>query len=77
MELNRPGWRKASHSTSNGQCVEVAGVGTAVAVRDSKDPDGPRLEFAPKAWAGFCAGVKHGEFATEPAYFGHSGRPAD
>ncbi|MFB4305546.1 DUF397 domain-containing protein [Actinomadura sp. GTD37] len=40
-ELN---WRKSSRSSSAGdQCVEVAGVEDAVAVRDSKDPDGPVL----------------------------------
>jgi hypothetical protein len=37
-------WRKASKSASNGgQCVELARIGEAVAVRDSKDPDGPKL----------------------------------
>ncbi|MFI0367411.1 DUF397 domain-containing protein [Actinomadura sp. 1N219] len=37
-------WRKASRSTAEGDnCVEVAGSPNTVAVRDSKDPDGPRL----------------------------------
>nr|WP_301176412.1 DUF397 domain-containing protein [Actinomadura geliboluensis] len=39
-------WRKSSHSGSNGgDCVELADVACAsvVAVRDSKDPDGPVL----------------------------------
>jgi hypothetical protein len=37
-------WRKSSHSTSEGECVEVAALPSgAVGVRDSKDPDGPRL----------------------------------
>ncbi|MEV3921132.1 DUF397 domain-containing protein [Actinomadura coerulea] len=37
-------WRKSSHSGENGgDCVELAGAAGAVAVRDSKDPDGPVL----------------------------------
>nr|WP_301176411.1 DUF397 domain-containing protein [Actinomadura geliboluensis] len=37
-------WRKSTHSGSNGgNCVELAAVTGAVAVRDSKDPDGPVL----------------------------------
>jgi hypothetical protein len=57
-------WRKASYSASNGgACVEVARVPTsAVAVRDSKDPDGPRLVVTPDEWRAFAAGVKAGEF---------------
>ncbi len=48
-------WRKATHSGGNGgECVEVASAPNAlVAVRDSKDPDGPRLAFAPQAWQAF------------------------
>jgi hypothetical protein len=57
-------WRKASYSTSNGGgCVEVAQLpASAVAVRDSKDPDGPRLAVTPDEWRAFVAGVKAGEF---------------
>lgn len=37
-------WRKSSHSGSDGgQCVELARVENAVAIRDSKDPRGPIL----------------------------------
>ncbi|MFD0685643.1 DUF397 domain-containing protein [Actinomadura fibrosa] len=37
-------WRKSSYTTANGgDCVEVASVSDAVAVRDSKDPQGPAL----------------------------------
>jgi hypothetical protein len=47
-------WRKATHSGGNGgNCVEVAKADTEVAVRDSKDPNGPRLSFAPSAWQAF------------------------
>ncbi|CND73161.1 Domain of uncharacterised function (DUF397) [Mycobacterium tuberculosis] len=46
MDLKSAAWRKSSHSGSNGgDCVELADVAGAsvVAVRDSKDPDGPVL----------------------------------
>lgn len=44
MDLNRAVWRKASRSTvENDNCVEVAGVPSIVAFRDSKDPNGPKL----------------------------------
>ena len=47
MDLTGAEWRKASYSNSNGgACVEVAGnLPGVVAVRDSKDPDGPVLVF--------------------------------
>jgi hypothetical protein len=48
-------WRKSSYSgTNGGDCVEVAAtLPDAIAVRDSKDPDGPKLIFTPAAWATF------------------------
>jgi hypothetical protein len=48
-------WRKASYSVGNGgACVEVASTAKAlVAVRDSKDPNGPKLVFAPSVWGSF------------------------
>lgn len=57
-------WRKSSYSTSNGGgCVEVASSQAAmVAVRDSKDPEGPVLAFAADEWQAFTAAVKAGEF---------------
>lgn len=57
-------WRKSSHSSANGACVEVAGPGAVVAVRDSKDPDGPKLVLTPDQWQEFTAGVKEGAFGT-------------
>jgi hypothetical protein len=54
-------WRKSTHSSSNGgNCVEVGTIVRTVAVRDSKDPDGPRLAFPPSRWQQFTHRVKAG-----------------
>jgi hypothetical protein len=59
-------WKKSSYSGGNGDCVEVASLGDGVAVRDSKNPDGPRLYFTPSEWEAFRQGVKAGEFDDLP-----------
>ncbi|MBZ6289320.1 DUF397 domain-containing protein [Streptomyces olivaceus] len=48
-------WFKSSYSSGSegDSCVEIATVPGTVHVRDSKDVEGPRLAFAPAAWAGF------------------------
>lgn len=45
MDLSNATWRKAKRSGENGgNCVELAVLpGDVIAVRDSKDPDGPVL----------------------------------
>jgi len=57
-------WRKSSRSAGNGgDCVEVGRrVPSQVVVRDSKDPDGPRLTFAPQDWQAFTAEVRAGRY---------------
>jgi Domain of unknown function (DUF397) len=65
MDLSGVSWRKSSCSSSNGgNCVEVArSMPSVVAVRDSKDPDGPVLAFGSDAWRAFTARIKAGELA--------------
>ncbi|MDT0459001.1 DUF397 domain-containing protein [Streptomyces sp. DSM 41527] len=49
-----PNWAKSSYSTDEGaQCVEVATSLDTILIRDSKNPDGPRLTFTPAIWADF------------------------
>jgi hypothetical protein len=61
-DLNRAVWRKSGRSGGNGNCVEVAKLSDAVAIRDSKNPTGPALIVTPAEWAAFIAGAKHGQF---------------
>lgn len=47
-------WIKSSYSTADGpSCVEVASIPDQIHVRDSKNPNGPRLTLTPTAWATF------------------------
>lgn len=57
-------WRKARRSNENGgECVELTGCDCGgIAVRDSKNPDGPKLSFAPVQWQAFTRRVKTGHF---------------
>jgi hypothetical protein len=57
-DLSRAAWRKSTYSGGNGSCVEVAGLGGAVAVRDSKNPDGPKLILTQDTWRAFVRSVK-------------------
>jgi Domain of unknown function (DUF397) len=55
-------WLKAQSSTVNGQCIEVASTAGRIAIRDSKDPDGPILLYTPAEFRAFLDGARNGEF---------------
>ncbi|WP_280233990.1 DUF397 domain-containing protein [Nocardia cyriacigeorgica] len=57
-------WFTSSYSQGTGECVEVAFLDdNRVGVRDSKNPAGAALTFAPAEWAAFTTGITTGRFA--------------
>lgn len=59
MDLTKAAWRKSSYTTANGgDCVELTSAPGTVAVRDSKDPDGPKLLVTRRAFAALLAEIK-------------------
>lgn len=59
--MSTPVWRKSSRSAegTSGQCVEIAALPGLVGVRDSKDPDGPKLLLTPEAFRTILNELKH------------------
>jgi len=56
-------WQKSRYSNSKGNCVEFAALADgAVAVRNSRFPDGPALVYTREEIAAMLLGVKDGEF---------------
>jgi hypothetical protein len=55
-------WFKSSFSANGQSCVECARLpGGGMAVRDTKDPDGPTLIFTSEDWEAFTRGIRAGE----------------
>jgi len=68
-DLSRATWRKSSYSNgTGGSCVEFAVLSRAaghqcdIAVRDSKDPQGPALAFTARQWQNFTVAIKAHQF---------------
>lgn len=91
MPENSESWRKSSRCGASNTCVEVAArsacsndsncveVGHAagvVLVRDSADPDGPRLAMSRRTFAGLVAAIKWPATPVAPrySYHGYQGR---
>lgn len=51
-------WKNASNQ--DGSCVDLALIPDALGVRDSKNPEGPKLAFPGTAAAAFLAAVRSG-----------------
>ena len=61
--LSRANWFKSTYSESGSTCVEVAWLEAGRAgVRDSKDPSGPALIFAPNEWTAFAIDLHSGGY---------------
>jgi Domain of unknown function (DUF397) len=62
QDLSHATWRKSTYSSQDGNCVEMsASIPGVIAVRDSKDPDGPVLRFSSSVWVAFIKAVGTGE----------------
>lgn len=56
-------WQKSRRSNSQGACVELAGLpGGDIAIRNSRDPDGPVLFYTKAEIRALIEGVKEGDF---------------
>ncbi|MGX5182624.1 DUF397 domain-containing protein [Streptomyces avermitilis] len=53
-------WFRSSYSDAGQNCVEIAAPtpGTAIAIRDSKNPTGPSLLVPATAWSAFVTAIR-------------------
>ncbi|WP_406305345.1 DUF397 domain-containing protein [Streptomyces sp. NBC_00885] len=59
--LGAAAWHKSTYSgDTGGDCVEVAAQPCRIAVRDSKNPDGPAFTVTPAAFAAFVTAAAEG-----------------
>jgi hypothetical protein len=56
--VDRADWRTSSYSGTNGNCVEVGRMASAILVRDTQDRNGVALSVPGNAWVSFTASLK-------------------
>ncbi|MFJ1707759.1 DUF397 domain-containing protein [Kitasatospora sp. NPDC088346] len=63
LDLTGAEWLSSSQGAApeTGE-VQIAFVEGYIAMRDSRDPDGPALVFTPAEWRAFVLGARDGEF---------------
>lgn len=63
----QPRWRKAQASNPNGNCVEIAVVGTdRIGVRNSRNPGGEMLVFPSARFRALLAATRRDAGASRP-----------
>ena len=57
-------WQKSRRSNPSGNCVELGALpgGRKIAVRNSRDPEGPALIYTVDEIAAFVQGARDGDF---------------
>ncbi|MFV2022373.1 DUF397 domain-containing protein [Micromonospora sp. LOL_023] len=63
-ELPALDWQKSGRSNPSGNCVELARLpgGAGIALRNSRDPDGPALIYTSTEIEAFILGARDGDF---------------
>jgi hypothetical protein len=64
QQLQGVTWRKSGRSNSTGNCVELAELTIEgdIAVRNSRDPEGPALVYTRTEIEALILGIKDGDF---------------
>ena len=66
-DLSTATWRKSTRSSGGGSnCVQVAHLPGHIAIRDSKNPEGPALIVTPTAFQELADRMRHGTFNVRP-----------
>jgi len=60
-DLANARWRKSTYSgNTGGECIECAPLDGVIALRDSKNPEGPAFTTTPRAFATFVKAAATG-----------------